>query len=129
MRLSNYLKEAKVAVDAYENPRGETAKVRKVGKGFEVEVDNRYDLSFQNNKKLKEWLKLHKMELVGTDLVHESVSRGRTTENEGHSHDYRVDAIGSGFTTLDNTKHIHAIGVWKVKTAHGHEHEIKTLPA
>jgi hypothetical protein len=55
----------------------------------------------------------------------EQIIEGRTTENNGHSHNYRVDAIGSGFTTFDNTKHIHAIGVLKVKTAHAHEHEIK----
>jgi len=131
MRLSNYLKEAKVAVDVYDNPDGDTATVKKEGKkGFYVEVDNRsYDRVFKNKKELNKWLKSGNWEHVGTDLVYESVSRGRTTENEGHSHNYRVDAIGSGFTTLDNTKHIHAIGVWKVKTAHGHEHEIKTLPA
>jgi hypothetical protein len=58
------------------------------------------------------------------NYLQESTIKGRTTENHGHSHGYRVDAIGSGFTTFDNTKHIHAIGVFKVKTAHGHEHEI-----
>ena len=54
----------------------------------------------------------------------EQIIKGRTTENHGHTHSYRVDAIGSGFTTFDDTKHIHAIGVFKVKTAHGHEHDI-----
>jgi len=58
------------------------------------------------------------------NYLQEQVIKGRTTEVNGHSHGYRVDAIGSGFTTFDNTKHIHAIGVFKVKTAHGHEHEI-----
>ena len=61
------------------------------------------------------------------NYLQESVFVGRTTENHGHSHGYRVDAIGSGFTTFDNTKHIHAIGVWKAKTAQGHEHEILDL--
>ena len=59
--------------------------------------------------------------------LQEQVYVGRTTENNGHSHNYRVDAIGSGLTTFDNTKHIHAIGVWKCKTSHGHEHEILDL--
>lgn len=125
MRLNKFLNEKKVSIDVYDNPKGETAKVRKEGKGFNVDVDNRYDMFFQNKKKLKEWLKLHQMEHIGIDLVNEQVIRGRTTENNGHSHKYRVDTIGSGFTIFDNTKHVHAIGVFKVKTAHGHEHEIK----
>ena len=128
MRLNNYLKEKKIAIEVYDNPRGEEARVRKLLKGFNIQVDNKYVVFIPNKKKFKEWQKKERWDFVGTDLVYENVSRGRTTENEGHSHNYRVDAIGSGFTTLDNTKHIHAIGVWKVKTAHGHEHEIKTLP-
>jgi hypothetical protein len=111
MRLNNYLTEAKVAVEVYENPDGDTATVKPAGKGYYAEIDRSYDMSFKNKKELNKWLKSGKWEYIGTDLVYESVSRGRTTENEGHSHDYRVDAIGSGFTTLDNTKHIHAIGV------------------
>ncbi len=54
----------------------------------------------------------------------EQVIRGKTAENDGHTHSYRVDAYGSGFTIFDSTKHIHAIGAWKVKTAHAHEHEL-----
>lgn len=58
------------------------------------------------------------------EYLTEQVFEGETTVNDGHSHKYRVDAIGSGFTTFDNTKHIHTIGVWKCKTAAGHEHDI-----
>jgi hypothetical protein len=54
----------------------------------------------------------------------EQVIEGETTRNNGHTHKYRVDAIGTGFTTFDNTKHIHSIGVWKCKTSAGHEHDI-----
>ena len=127
MRLNKFLNEKKVSIDAYDNPRGETATVKKVGKGFYVDVGRSYDRVFKNKKELNKWLKLHQMEYVGTDLVNEQVYVGRTTEDNEHSHGYRVDAIGSGFTTFDNTKHIHAIGVWKCKTAHGHEHEILDL--
>ncbi len=221
MRLNKFLNEKKVSIDVYDNPSGETASVRKVGKRFVVDVDKSYDMLFQTKKKLKEWLKSGRYELVGTDLVNEAtqpfvlqeylfgwydvkffktlkeaktfaqkkydntvkrnkkaekdwrpnaygkeqihpmrivdttvspvkyspatkqdekdfksnkknylteqVYTGRTTENNGHSHNYRVDAIGSGFTTFDNTKHIHSIGVWKAKTSQGHEHEILDL--
>jgi len=71
MKFENYLTERKVWFDVYENPKGETANVFASDGGFSVEVDNRYDMTFDSEKKLKKWLKLHKMEHIGTDSINE----------------------------------------------------------
>ena len=124
MKFLNYLTEKKVPVDVYENPKGEEAHVAKRQNKYYIQVDNKYDLFIPNKKKLKEWIKSGRWMHLGSDIVYEQTYEGRTTITNGHSHMYRVDSIGSGFTTFDDTKHIHAIGVWKCKTALSHEHDI-----
>jgi hypothetical protein len=72
MRLHKYLTERKVWFDVYENPKGETANVFGTDGGFSVEVDNKYDMTFDNEKKLKAFLKKEKFEHIGTDSITEA---------------------------------------------------------
>jgi len=64
MKFKNYIKES---FHVYNNKKGDTAKVTERSKGFYVEVNNRYDKEFKNEKDLDKWLKKEKYEWVGSE--------------------------------------------------------------
>jgi hypothetical protein len=72
-KFKDYLKDGTYGVMAYAVQRWENqegfAKVTKLmyGKGYSVDVNNKYDLHFKNEKELKKWLKKEKYELMGYD--------------------------------------------------------------
>jgi len=64
MKFKDYITES---FHVYDNNKGDTAKVTERGKGFYVEVNNKYDMEFKNEKELNKWLKKEKYEWAGSE--------------------------------------------------------------
>lgn len=58
-------KEREKMIEAYENKKGEIAKVNR--SDLYAEIDNRWDKEFNSEKELNDWIKSEKFEFVGMD--------------------------------------------------------------
>lgn len=64
MKLAKYLLESKYV---YDNSKGDTAYVEEKSEVFYVEVNNKYDMEFDDYKELNKWLKKEKFAFVGVE--------------------------------------------------------------